>query len=106
DQQDHDNYSNQHATFIKNSRDGVQRTCLRLDEQARNSFRFGKVEIPIIKKRVGSMHFKDHQEASSRQSCLCTIFAMRKSLKSLILQNVNSPNIALSVPSPQSCRGD
>jgi hypothetical protein len=72
---------------------------------ARNSLRFGKVEIPIIKKRVGSMHFKDHREGSSRQSCLCVIFAMLNSLKSLIVQNVNSPDIAIFVPSPQSCRG-
>src|SRR5713101_6076431 len=40
---------------------------------------------------VRSMQFKDCREGSSRQSCLCAIFAMLNSLKSWMEQNVNFP---------------
>src|SRR5262249_10360993 len=49
--QDHNNYSTQHATFIKNSHDGVQRTCLRLDEQPETVF--GSVRSSFQSSRIG-----------------------------------------------------
>jgi hypothetical protein len=38
-----------------------------------------------------ALQFKDCREGSSRQSCLCAIFAMLNSLKSWMGQNANSP---------------
>jgi hypothetical protein len=89
DRQNHNNYS---AHYIhQNLHDPVRRRYRHhLDEQPETVSGWQGRDFNH-QESVCTMQFKDCRESSSRQSCLCAIFARLNSLKSRMGQNANSP---------------